>query len=510
MDRALQPTVASTRSAGACFALALAIVLMATLNAKGAPTKPKGAKAAEQWVLQHLQDYGEADLDKSGLADKTLDSEFLEDLITSTQPGGKIPGLGIMISHAAIAGEFNVSNATIKFPLGFSDCTFNDGLDLGYDQLEHNFVFTRNTVGVKSTDPKNPPASASFIGFKVNGTADFDGSTFFGEADFTYAEFGSEFDANGVHFEAPTVVDFDTLKAKGPMFFRDSHFAGGLDLEDSDLFLLVVSGPDDPKAPAETLSLTLDQAHLSHGLRIKDVTLSKFHAGSLDSGEQTDLEHVIPVGEVDLRHSHFQDLTIVGFEPWLARGSSQDFHLEGMSFDAVEIPLPQPEKEKESQAMQLLKLIDSSQHYSPQPYLELEKFLRNHGSPDDADTTYVHMRTKQTRQEYWAMQPFDWTLYLLVGFGKAPWHSVIPALLLVVIGACFFPRIAMDHDDDKCTDEWYNRVWYSLDLLSPIDLGVSKKWRPKDSRLRNYAQFHRVAGWILIPLIAATITGIIK
>jgi hypothetical protein len=68
----------------------------------------------------------------------------------------------------------------------------------------------------------------------------------------------------------------------------------------------------------------------------------------------------------------------------------------------------------------------------------------------------------------------------------------------------------MEPEDSDCTDTWYNPFWFSLDLLSPIDLGVSKRWRAKHPILRNYSQMHRVAGWILIPLIVAAITGIIK
>jgi hypothetical protein len=66
--------------------------------------------------------------------------------------------------------------------------------------------------------------------------------------------------------------------------------------------------------------------------------------------------------------------------------------------------------------------------------------------------------------------------------------------------------------EDKSTDLWYNPFWYSLDLFSPIDLGMAKKWRPKKlyPEVRGYGQVHRLLGWILIPLIVAAITGIIK
>jgi len=85
-------------------------------------------------------------------------------------------------------------------------------------------------------------------------------------------------------------------------------------------------------------------------------------------------------------------------------------------------------------------------------------------------------------------------------------------LILFAVGVwLFWSKEKMVPDDDS-TDEWYNPFWYSLDLLSPVDLGISKKWRPGPAHpnRRTYAQIHRIAGWIIIPLIAAAITGIIK
>ena len=57
-----------------------------------------------------------------------------------------------------------------------------------------------------------------------------------------------------------------------------------------------------------------------------------------------------------------------------------------------------------------------------------------------------------------------------------------------------------------------NLFWYSLDVFAPaIELGVDKAWQPdtKFTLGKNYAYIHRIAGWILVPLILAALTGII-
>ena len=82
-------------------------------------------------------------------------------------------------------------------------------------------------------------------------------------------------------------------------------------------------------------------------------------------------------------------------------------------------------------------------------------------------------------------------------------------LALVVLGTFVFRRDQMTQEE-KSSDNWYRSNWFSLDLLSPVHLGVSKKWRPNDDKLRDYAQIHRVAGSVLIPLIVAAITRLIK
>ena len=59
----------------------------------------------------------------------------------------------------------------------------------------------------------------------------------------------------------------------------------------------------------------------------------------------------------------------------------------------------------------------------------------------------------------------------------------------------------------------YSRFWYSLGLFLPIvDLQADKVWKPKADQtfLRNYVRVHALLGWILIPIVLAALTGLIK
>ena len=59
----------------------------------------------------------------------------------------------------------------------------------------------------------------------------------------------------------------------------------------------------------------------------------------------------------------------------------------------------------------------------------------------------------------------------------------------------------------------YNRFWYSLDLFLPfVNLQADDVWKPKTNErfLRHYVRLHVMLGWILIPIVLAALTGLIK
>jgi hypothetical protein len=55
------------------------------------------------------------------------------------------------------------------------------------------------------------------------------------------------------------------------------------------------------------------------------------------------------------------------------------------------------------------------------------------------------------------------------------------------------------------------RTGYSLDLLLPVvNLHFEDQWEPRNPWLRAYAAFQVVMGWILIPLLLASLAGFIR
>ena len=88
----------------------------------------------------------------------------------------------------------------------------------------------------------------------------------------------------------------------------------------------------------------------------------------------------------------------------------------------------------------------------------------------------------------------------------APLTGLILGLVL------FWKRSGMDYKNDWDTREDYSGFWYTLDLFIPIvNLQTANEWRPKENRSLAliYMRLHTLAGWILIPLGLAALTGIV-
>lgn len=481
----------------------LVLILLAGIVATIPPTASGqiASRPAEQFVLDQVKINGVADLNKSDLPNKAISHKFLEDLITNSQPVAAVAVYGLTLRGATIDGRLSVGSVTIPYPLTFDNCKFEEGFDLSSNIFSRDFLLINSVVGSSSSREEPPTFQSSRFANKVS----LDSTAFHNGVDFTGASIDGGLESDDVRYESEQdEADFNNVKVGGQASFQRSHFKGGLDLSGAELANLVIDGGAAGSSnPPNPLNLLIDHATISKGLAVQNLTLSGFGARMTDVEGETDLHNVQPQGRTFFNGSHFQALNVTGIGAWLK--DAQKIQLDGLKYDSIEFPDSKtnpPEKD-------WLALINGGP-FSPQPYEELEQFLRNRRGTDYADQVYFSMRRKERKGLSALRKSVDWIEEFLVGYGRQLWMAALIALGLVIVGALIFQRHRMEQDDDKCTDNWYNPFWFSLDLLSPIDLGVSKKWRAKHNLLRNYAQLHRVAGWILIPLIVAAVTGVIK
>lgn len=482
----------------------LALILFIGTSIASATYGQTASRPAEQFVLDQIQikiNNGVADLDKSDVQDKTIGHKFLEDLITNSQPAPAVAVYGLTLRGATIDGRLSVGSITIPFPLTFDNCRFEKGFDLSSNVFSRDFLLINSVVGLPSSRQEPP----NFEGATFAGKVSLDSTAFHNGVDFTGASIDGALESDDVHYESEKdEADFNNVKVGKQASFQRSHFKGGLDLSGAELESLVIDGgADGPSNQPNPMNLLIDHATIRKGLAVQNLILSGFGARMADVEGETDLHNVVPQGRAFFNGSHFQALNFTGIGSWLK--DAQKVQLDGLKYDSIEFPDSKtnpPEKE-------WLTLVNEGS-FSPQPYQELEKFLRSRRGTNYADQVYFSMRHKEREGLSTLRKSVDMIEEFLVGYGRQLWKAALLAFAIVIVGAFLFRRDQMEQDDDKCSDNWYNPFWFSLDLLSPIDLGVSKKWRARNHVLRNYAQVHRVAGWILIPLIVAAITGIIK
>jgi hypothetical protein len=460
---------------------------------------------AEEFVLRELKAGREANLSKVEPKNRVLTHEFVEKLITGGYPDPEIQRRGVSIVYAVVKEPLEVSSTAVPFRVWLKFCEFEGGIDFSYTRFERDLSFEGSRFGNSSGGPEavssNQEVQAFFVGMKTAGTATFSQTSFFVPVDFTYAEFGTDLVFDDVDFQVE--ADFEELMVEGPVFFRRDHFGEGLDLADADLFELFLEDP------VSAVELDLSQTHIKRGASLKDVELSSWKAGSLIADGLVKLDMVRSSGPVNLAHSHFQNLTLTGFDEWLKLKPGM-LNLEGFSFDTLDIDstLVDPP------AARMLELINSDRcPFSPQPYLELEKFLRAHGNVQKADEVYIDMRRRQRARLSWINRPWDLLLDVMLGYGKETWRTVVCAVFIIILGAFVFTPDRMQWKNPKEMQTGYNRFWYSLDEFAPvIDLGEARNWgaTPDQHWTRYYARFHKIAGWILLPLVVGAITGIVK
>jgi hypothetical protein len=463
---------------------------------------------AEAFVLQELRSGREADLGSRPPEKRVLGNDFILRLITGEYLDPEIRRDGVSIINAIFENRLIVSGTDVPFRVWFKNCTFKNGVDFSYTKFGHDLSFEGSEFGSAPQKDQHPgeqdDVSAFFVGMKIDGTAVFSKTTFYVPADFTYVEVGADFIFDDVKYQSQTVADFENTSIRGPVFFRRDSFAAPLSVNDAKLLQLFIED-----LVSGSLNLELKQARIDRNISIKNVALNSWKAEFLAANGEVRLDQVVPTGSVDLARSHFGNLTIAGFDAWL-KLSPNTLNLEGFSFDGVDIL---DGRNSDFPAARMLDLINSeSCPYSPQPYLELEKFLRAHGHDDKANEVYVSMRRRQRQNMAWMNRPWDWLLDKMLGYGKYAWRAALAAILMILLGVFVFTPDRMEWKNAKQAVVRYNRFWYSLDQFAPvIDLDAAKNWGPKDhSWIQNYAILHRIVGWILLPLIVGAITGIVK
>lgn len=256
-------------------------------------------------------------------------------------------------------------------------------------------------------------------------------------------------------------------------------------------------------------------------LHIKDAEFDTFKATESTRIGQLTMSRVDIVKELDLSYA------TTDYLKWSRGDRSRPLpptiKMTGISFQDLQIAsssdLEPPDKEDParpfppltadllSSSMTLLKQAE----YSGAAFDSVEQNLRKRGLTSDADNVWElnHERQRVQQRDNYLWVASDLAREYILGYGRIAHWPIMWSVVVVVIGAFLFRKIKMKElSADPIS---YSPLWYSIELFLPVvTLGMAKDWRPNRDWLATYARFHQLAGWVLIPVALAALTGITK
>ncbi len=294
---------------------------------------------------------------------------------------------------------------------------------------------------------------------------------------------------------------------------NDLNFAGLT--ADSAFFFAAAQGR------LEAPLLALGNASLKNVLSLRNLRLQNLRMISANVGYLTQFDNVRVANELDL-----SETSLHSFHWTVAAAAApgpawpKRILLDGTTFQDGLVELPAGAKRPDD-AEQIPGIGDTllclqKAEYSQSAFESLEAELTRRGEIPQADDVFFAMH-HANRAEQWTWNPATWPWgffdsfqdYVL-SYGRTATTPLLWSAFFVVLGTFIFRRRAqMIAVEDSGKPPEFSASWYSLELFLPVvDLGMAKSWRPASRLLQTYARVHQVAGWVLIPVALAAITGV--
>jgi uncharacterized protein YjbI with pentapeptide repeats len=355
---------------------------------------------------------------------------------------------------------------------------------------------------------------ANFDSMKIGDWAFFSEAEFHGLVDFSYAAIKANFEANGAQFlNQGQPADFRVMKVGQTAIFNKAEFQGPVDFGRAD-----ISGQ----------FVAIEAKFLN-----KEQTVS---FESMKVGQTAFFDEVTCQGPLDLRSANFQLLQIVNFKPVMV-------NLEGMTYRNISFG---------DHWKNTLKLLEKSSPYHAQPYSQLATFFQQSGYPDRADAVFITGKQREWWETWSWEKPWQWPLKILekiffdkgVGYGRHPGRVVYFSAFFVILGTWIFSQpgvLTWESRRPLQRIKLKRAFWYSLDAFLPvISLGPDKVYRLSPEGKINWASFiperistlfpdhirvwltdhhlsattyfyiHQLAGYVLVSIGVAAMTGIIR
>lgn len=170
------------------------------------------------------------------------------------------------------------------------------------------------------------------------------------------------------------------------------------------------------------------------------------------------------------------------------------------------------------------KLIECQQFstFSRDPYLQFETYYQNSGDELQAQRFHYRGRRDMRRRALTKDEGATWSaterwvdlmFKLLTGYGVQTYRLLLFIAAFLVSGMIvFWPMTALQEGTARVVAAFA----YSADLFLPVvDVGLPLNEEPKPSELEyswreSYAVLHSLIGWVLVPLLVASLSGLVR
>ena len=383
----------------------------------------------------------------------------------------------VWLNYIRVAANLLMSNAYFNAGANFSDANVSKG------------------ILMSGTRFNNPGSAADFHRLTVEEDFQLEGVMFAGKADFSFMDLHGSLDLSRTQFRNQDVdIDFRAANVGADLRLHRAIFEG--------------------------------KALFKHAKIVGELDLSKVQFNSAETSADftgisvsgmANLAGTRIAGPVILENAAFQRVDITKVSWFKSRDSIK---VVGMTFhDTIAGNSP-------SEALQATRNFVSHIEYNPSIYENIEADFRKHGEPAEADQIFIDGKDRERNEVFWDKngvffkQPhfLNWagsfSLRWLIGYGRIPALALGWSAAFILLGWFVFRKADnMEPKAPAAANHKYNALLYSLDVFAPIvDLKADSMWAPKSDKrcIWIYFVIHRLAGFLLVPIGIAAVTGIVK
>jgi hypothetical protein len=381
-----------------------------------------------------------------------------------------------------------------------------------------------------SASARTVPSSVTLYRCVFSEKVSLDGVQFGNGLDLAYSHFLGGLNLSNIHVEGSVkMFGIEVQDTKGtlfPIILTGASISGDLSIG-----VPVAARIDATDLTAKTFSIIVPPTGLDE-LSLSGISVAGFldiesaHSGARNAGTDSIIRKKIDLSSASVGLFKVSLPRCPGNENEESLCWPAKIYARGFVFHAIAVE-EHSDKSTAShiQADLNLEFLNKA-NFSESAFTAYEQLLRTGGRVTDADSVYAAMHMK-LRSDLWQSSAgqgimrlipafhnvLDFSQNLFLGYGRSAIPPLLWSLSLIIVGARVFRKQELMETHGKEASPSFSALWYSLELFLPVvDLGLAKHWRPRrtNSVLVGYWRAHQLAGWILIPVALAAITGALK